>query len=116
MVDGLGSDVLRGEKVERPLKEVVEFVDWSIGFCGLRETVAKIPGGEGLGVIASDTEPWMDEMGVAECVKIRFPGWDPDDFGTEEQIEHTGECALRAQRSFGHCLDDAVRLRAPGHD
>lgn len=116
VVDGFGGGIRGGEEIERSMKEVVKVADRGIRFCGLRETITKIPGGESLDVAAPDAESRVDEMCVAENVKVGFARGDPDDFGAEEQIEPAGEWAFWSQRAFGNRPDDAVGFRAPGDD
>lgn len=84
MVDGFGGGVLRGKEVERTMQEVVEVIDGGIRFSSLRKTVAKIPGGESLNIVASDAKSWVDEMGVAEGVKLGFARGYPDDVRAEK--------------------------------
>ncbi len=74
--------------------------------------------GRGLGpkIIFTNSGEGISENDFSEGVQCRFSARHHRDFGLKKKIELARKRRFGATRAFGHCLDAAQRLGAPGND
>ena len=76
----------------------------------------KISGSLGPLVIFADSRKRIPDDNFSQSVQGRFSTRHNRDLRLEEKIKLAGERCFCTTRAFGHCLNAAQRLGAPGND